>query len=225
MTAEVDKERLAREQIILRTVQEFQEGWLVNLGSGLPSYCVNYVPPDRGVIFHAENGIVGMGKMATAEELDLHLVNALGQHVLLNPGASIVDHADSFALVRSGRLDVTVLGAYEVAENGDFANVSREPGKPGAGGGAMDMAANAKRVFVVMQHTTDDGTPRLVKSCKLPLTAPGVVKKVFTDLGVFDVTPDGFVIEEIAPGWTVEEVQALSAATIHPAPGLKEVRV
>ena len=225
MTTETDKERLTREQIILRTVQEFQEGWLVNLGSGLPSYCVNYVPPERGVIFHAENGIVGMGAMATKENLDLHLVNALGQHVLLNPGASIVDHADSFALVRSGRLDVTVLGSYEVAENGDFANVSRQPGKAGAGGGAMDMAMNAKRVFIVMQHTTDDGTPRLVQRCNLPLTAPGVVKKVFTDLGVFTVTPDGFVIEEIAPGWTVEEVQALSAATIYPTSNLKEVHV
>ena len=225
MTTEATKERLTREQIILRTTQEFQEGWLVNLGSGLPSYCANYVPPERGVTFHAENGIVGMGKMATAEEVDLHLVNALGQHVLLQPWAAIVDHADSFALVRSGRLDVTVLGAYEVAENGDFANVSREPGKPGAGGGAMDMAANAKRVFVVMQHTTDDGRPRLVKGCTLPLTAPGVVKKVFTDLGVFEVTPGGFVIKEIAPGWTVEEVQALSEATIHTALDLKEVEI
>jgi 3-oxoacid CoA-transferase B subunit len=212
--------------MVRRVVQEFQEGWVVNLGMGLPQFCCQFVPPERSVVFHAENGVIGYGRMATAEEADLHLIDALGFHITLNPGASTVDHADSFALVRSGRLDVTVLGAYQVAENGDLASVGREPGSEGgAGGGAMDMAANAKRVFVPMQHATDDGRPRLVKRCTLPLTAPGVVKKVFTDLGVFEVAPGGFVIKEIAPGWTVGEVQALSEATIHVDADLKEVEV
>ena len=223
---ESGKKKLSREQMVRRLVQELEEGWVVNLGMGLPQYCCMLAPPERGIIFHAENGVIGYGGMATKENLDIHLVDALGFHLTLGPGASVVDHAESFALVRSGRLDATALGAYQVAENGDLANVGREPGgEGGAGGGAMDMAANAKRVFVIMQHNRDDGEARLVKRSNLPLTAPGVVKMVFTDLGVFEVTSEGFLMREIAPGWTVDEVNALSGAEIHAAPDLKEVQV
>jgi 3-oxoacid CoA-transferase len=219
------KKKLDREQMVLRLIKEFEEGWVVNLGMGLPQFCCMFTPPELGVVFHAENGVIGYSGMATAENFDLHLVDALGYHITLGPGASVVDHAESFALVRSGRLDVTVLGAYQVAENGDLASVGREPGSEGgAGGGAMDMAANAQRVFVPMQHNRDDGEPRLVERCNLPITAPGVVKMVFTDLGVFEVTPEGFLMREIAPGWTVNEVQALSGATIHAASDLTEVK-
>jgi 3-oxoacid CoA-transferase B subunit len=142
------------------------------------------------------------------------LVNAGGQKVTAQPWMSIVHHADSFALIRSGRIDVTVMGAYEVAENGDFANW-RVPTRKGGGiGGAMDLAACAKRVFIVLEHTTRDGKPRLLKRCRLPLTAPGVVTLVATDLGLFAVTPDGFVLREYAPGWTPDEMQNLTEAKL-----------
>lgn len=225
MTTEPEKSKLSRTQILERAIEDFQTGWLVNLGSGLPSYIANLCPPERNVVFHAENGLIGMGEMATKENLHLNLVNALAQHVLLMPGAAISDHVESFALVRSGRLDVTVLGAYEVAENRDFANVSRDPDRGGAGGGAMDMARNAQRVFIVMEHTTSEGQPKLLARCTLPLTSPGVVTRVFTDLGVFDFDDQGFVISEIAPGWTLEEVQALSEAKLRAAPDLKEILI
>ena len=223
MTTEAEKPKLAREEILLRTILDFQEGWLVNLGSGLPSYIANYCSPERNVVFHAENGVVGMGRMATREEVNLNLTNALAQHILLVPGASIVDHVDSFALVRSGRLSATVMGAYHVASNRDFANVSRDLNVGGSGGGAMDMARNAQRVFIVMEHVSSEGHPKLLRRCTLPLTCPGVVTRVFTDLGVFDFGEDYFVIKEIAPGWTVDEVRALSEGDIVAAPDLKEI--
>lgn len=201
----------------MRCAKEFQDGWIVNLGVGMPTLCSSFVPEGRTVIFHSENGVIGYGALATEENLDLHLVNAGVQHVTLQPFASIVHHADAFAIIRSGRIDACVMGAYEVAENGDFANW-KVAGKRGGGiGGAMDLAVSAKRIFIMMEHTTREGEPRLVKHCTLPITAAGVVKMVFTDLGVFEVGSQGFVLTEIAPGWTPEELQALTEArlTIH----------
>ena len=222
MTAE--KTKLTRQQMCDRLAMEFQDGWIVNLGVGMPTLCSNYVDPSREIINHSENGVVGYGPLAAEGEEDRHLVNAGGQHVTALPGMATVHHADSFMMIRGGMIDVTVMGAYEVAENGDFANW-RIPNRKGGGiGGAMDLAACAKRVFIAMEHTTREGEPRLLKRCKLPITAPGVVKMLVTDLGLFAITPDGFELVEHAPGWNPEEIQELTGATIHISPNLKEFR-
>ena len=222
MTAE--KTKLTRQQMCDRLAMEFQDGWIVNLGVGMPTLCSNYVDPSREIINHSENGVVGYGPLAAEGEEDRHLVNAGGQHVTALPGMATVHHADSFMMIRGGMIDVTVMGAYEVAENGDFANW-RIPNRKGGGiGGAMDLAACAKRVFIAMEHTTREGEPRLLKRCKLPITAPGVVKMLVTDLGLFAITPDGFELVEHAPGWNPEEIQELTGATIHISSNLKEFR-
>ncbi len=215
------KQRLTREAIAIRCAAEFQDGWLVNLGIGIPTLCSSFVPSGRNVLFHSENGVVGYGRLAMKEEVDIHLVNAGVQHITLGPGAFILDSATAFAIIRSKRLDAAVLGAYEIDEQGDLANYTLSPETGAQLGGAMDVATGAKRLYIVMQHTTPDGRPRLLKKCRLPITAKGVVQRVFTDLGLFDRTPGGYVLREIAPGWTPEEVQAASEAAIHISPDLK----
>lgn len=222
MTAE--KTKLTRQQMCDRLAMEFQDGWIVNLGVGMPTLCSNYVDPSREIINHSENGVVGYGPLAAEGNEDRHLVNAGGQHVTPLDGMAIVHHADSFMMIRGGMIDVTVMGAYEVAENGDFANWRIPTRKGGGIGGAMDLAACAKRVFIAMEHTTREGEPRLLKRCKLPITAPGVVKMLATDLGLFAITPDGFELVENAPGWNAEEIQELTEAKIHVSPDLKEFR-
>jgi 3-oxoacid CoA-transferase B subunit len=201
-----DAKGLNRQQMCDRLAMEFQDGWVVNLGIGIPTLCSNFDFGDREIIFHAENGVIGYG--------DLHLVNAGGQHVSLNPGAAIVHHADSFGLIRSGRIDVTVLGAYEVAANGDFANWKMAGQKGGGIGGAMDLAACARHVFVAMEQTTRRGQPRLVERCAIPVTAKGVVNLVVTNYGLFEITPDGMALKETAPGITVEEVKATAGCNL-----------
>jgi 3-oxoacid CoA-transferase B subunit len=208
-----------------RLAMEFQDEWIVNLGVGMPTLCSNYVDPNKSLIFHSENGVIGYGPLAPAGEEDRHLVNAGGQYVKPVPGMAIVHHADSFALIRKGMVDVTVMGAYEVAENGDFANWRIPTLKGGGIGGAMDLAACAKRVFIALEHTTREGKPRLLKRCTLPITAPGVVKLVATDLGLFEVTRQGFMLREHAPGWTPEEIQELTEAMLIIADDLREFRV
>lgn len=215
---------LTRQQMCDRLAMEFEDGWIANLGIGIPTLCSNFDFGAKQVVFHAENGVIGYGPLAAKGEEDFHLVNAGGELVTLNPGAAIVHHADSFALIRSGRLDVTVLGAYEVAENGDFANWKMAGQKGGGIGGAMDLAACAKRVFIAMEHRTRDGRPRLVERCALPTTARGVVDLVVTELGLFAVTPRGFLLREIAPGVTVEEIRAHTGAALAIAEDLRPVR-
>ncbi len=203
-----------RQQMADRIAAEFQDGWIVNLGVGMPTLCSNTDIGDRRIIYHSENGVIGYGPIAPAGEEDLNLVNAGGQNVTLRPGAAVVHHADSFAIIRGGRIDVTVLGAYEVAAGGDFANWRIGRGKGGGIGGAMDLAACAKRVFLIMEHTTRSGAPRLVSACALPVTARGVVKLVATNLGLFEPIGEAFRVRELAPGVTIEEVRARTGAPV-----------
>lgn len=218
----MEKTPLTRQQMAIRLAQEFQKDWLVNLGIGIPTLCSNYA---KDVLFHSENGVIGYGSMMPEGQENKYLVNAGGQHVDLVPGGSIVHHADAFAIVRSGLLDVSVMGSYEVSEGGDFANWRTQGRKGGGIGGAMDLALGAQRVFIALEHTTREGEPRLVKHLSLPATAKGVVTLVMTNLGLFDVTPDGFSMREIAPGYTAEEVQAQTEARLTVPSGLKEIEV
>ena len=219
-----DKPKLDRQAMCDRLAMEFQDGWIVNLGVGMPTLCSNYIDSSKEIIFHSENGVIGYGPLADEGKEDKHLVNAGGQNVTAVPGMAIVHHADSFALIRGGMVDVTVMGAYEVAENGDFANWRIPTRKGGGIGGAMDLAACAKRVFIAMEHTTREGSPRLLKKCSLPVTAPSAVKLLATDLGLFEITPDGFTLKEYAPGWTLEEIQAETEAKLTLASDAKEFR-
>lgn len=215
MDAVTDAKPWNRLQMAERLAADVPEGWYVNLGIGMPTTVADYVPLEREVVFHSENGVLGMGPKPADADRDPWLINAGKQHVTMRPGGSYVHHADSFAMIRGGHLDLCVLGAFEVAENGDIANwATSENDSAPAVGGAMDLAAGAKRLWVVMDHLTKDGKSKLVKKCVYPLTAPGAVKRVYTNYGVFDVTPDGFEVIDLAPGVTREMVQAKTDAPL-----------
>jgi 3-oxoadipate CoA-transferase beta subunit len=208
---------LSRTGIATRIAQDIPEGWFVNLGIGIPTTVSDYVPMDREVIFHSENGVIGAGPAPLPEDADPFLVNAGTQHITMRTGGSYVHHADSFAIARGGHLDLCVLGAFEVAENGDIANWARSAGDPTQQiGGAMDLAIGAKRLWVAMEHNTKgSGESRIRKVCSYPLTARGMVKRVYTDLAVLDVTPRGFVVRDMVPGLTRDALQARSEAELH----------
>jgi 3-oxoacid CoA-transferase B subunit len=209
-----DKIGWTRQQMADRVAQEFGDGWLVNLGIGIPTLCSNTDIGDRHVIYHSENGVIGYGPVLPVGQEDLHLVNAGGQNVSLNPGAAIVHHADSFGLIRSGRIDVTVMGAYQVSATGDFANWKLAGAKGGTIGGAMDLAVGAKRVFIILEHTQRDGSPRLLRECTLPVTARRVVTLVATNLGLFEPVGEGFRLRELAPGVSPETARAATGAPL-----------
>ncbi len=219
----MEKTRLSRDMIAARITYEFQDGWIANLGVGMPTMCSDFLPADKFIILHSENGLIGYGRAASVEEATPYVVNAGVQPVLLQPYTAVVHHSDAFGVIRSGRLDVGVLGAYEVACNGDFANWKTGASLGGGIGGAMDIAACAQRIFIMMEHQTRDGRPRLLNQCTLPITAPGVVKLVMTDLGLFEPAGDHFILKEYAPGFTVEDIQAATEARVVPAPDLREV--
>src|ERR1700747_1820020 len=194
---------LSRREMAARVAQDIPEGWYVNLGIGAPLQVADYVPAEREVIFQSENGILGMGPAPAPDQINRWLINAGKQYVTLRSGGSYMHHADSFGLIRGGHLDLCVLGAFQVAENGDLANWARsEDDNAPAIGGAMDLAAGARRLSVVMEHTTRYGEPPLLKRCSYPLTAAGCVKRVYTELAVIDVTPDGFKVVDMVPGLT-----------------------
>jgi 3-oxoadipate CoA-transferase beta subunit len=205
-----------RNQMAARVAQDIPEGWFVNLGIGMPTMVADHVPEDREVILHSENGILGMGAAPPPDKVNAWLINAGKQPVTLRKGGSFFHHADSFAIIRGGHLDLCVLGAFEVAENGDIANwATSENDTAPAVGGAMDLAAGAKRLWVVMEHTTKDGRPKLVERCSYPLTALAAVQRVYTNLAVLDVTPRGFVVREMVAGMSLADLQAKTGATLH----------
>jgi 3-oxoacid CoA-transferase B subunit len=210
-----EKPRLTREQIAQRAAQELTDGAYVNLGWGIPNLIADYLPKGLTVYFHSENGILGMGRRAKAGEEDFDLVDAMKVPVTLIPGASFFHQADAHLMTRGGHLDVAVLGGFQVSEKGDLANW-RIPGAKGSGGigGAMDIAAGAKKLIVCMEHNTKDGAPKIVKQCTYPLTGVECTDTIVTDLAVIDVKPEGLTLREVAPGWTPTEVQALTEAKL-----------
>jgi len=204
-----------RTEMAARVAADIPEGWYVNLGIGIPTMVADHVAPEREVIFHSENGVLGMGPAPAAGHEDPWLINAGKQLVTLRPGGAYVHHADSFAMIRGGHLDLCVLGAFEVAENGDIANwATSENDTAPAVGGAMDLAAGAARLWVMMEHTTKDGRPKLVHTCGYPLTALGCVKRVYTNMAVLDVEDSGFKVVEMAPGVTRESLTAATEAEL-----------
>ena len=210
---------LNRLQMAWRAAQDIEDGMVVNLGIGMPVACGDYLRPGREVVIQAENGVIGAGPLAGPAHADADLVDAGSRRITLDPGGTIIDSAASFAMIRGGHIDVTILGAFEVAENGDLANWDmRIPNKGPLVGGAMDLAACARAVWIIMEFNTRKGAPRLRERCLLPLTAPACVRRIFTDVAVVDVTPDGFVVTELLPGVSPAELQARSQATLHFAP-------
>ncbi|MCB8881493.1 CoA transferase subunit B [Acidisoma cellulosilytica] len=205
----------SRREMAARVAAEIPEGWYVNLGIGIPTLIADAIPDDREVVLHSENGLLGMGPAPEKGQEDPWLINAGKQHVTLHKGGAFFHHADSFAMIRGGHIDLCVLGAYEVASNGDLANwaISEADAAP-AVGGAMDLAAGAKRVWVMTEHTTRDGAPKLVEQCRYPLTALGVVSRICTNLAVIDVTPAGFVLRDKHQDISIEDLRRLTGASL-----------
>jgi 3-oxoadipate CoA-transferase beta subunit len=205
----------SREQMASRAAQDIPDGAVVNLGMGMPVLIPGFLPAGREVIFQSENGVVGAGPLAAEGEGDADLVDASSRQITLAPGATIIDSAASFAMIRGGHVDITVLGAFEVASNGDLANWnSRAPDKGPLVGGAMDLATGSRQTWVLMAHNTRDGSPRLLEQCSLPLTGLGCVTRIYTDIAVIDVTPEGFVARELAEGIDAATLQSRTGAPI-----------
>jgi 3-oxoacid CoA-transferase B subunit len=216
-------ERLDSSLMARRVALEFHDGAVVNLGMGLPLLCSDYVPDGREVLLHSEQGIVGFGRLAMRpEEVDLSLMNAGGLPVTPLPGMALMTHDESFAMIRGGHIDVTVLGGLQVSAQGDLANTHRPGRVIGNIGGAQDLATCCKRVIVMMHHTTESGERKLVDRCRMPLTAPRCVDLVVTDVGIFEPDKDAFLVREFAPGWSLEQIQSISGAPVRAAADIRE---
>ena len=203
-----------REEMAQRAAQELRDGYVVNLGIGIPTLVANYVPPGMDIVLHSENGLMGMGPYPFEGDEDPQIINAGKETVTILPGGSVFDSAMSFAMVRGGHVDLTILGGMEVSASGDLANWMVPGARVNGMGGAMDLVNGARRVIVLMSHTNKSGEPKLLDKCALPLTGVGCVHRVITDYATVDIGPDGFVLVDVAEGHTAEEVRALTGAPL-----------
>lgn len=224
------KDRLDKEIMALRAAKELQDGWYVNLGFGIPTLVSNFIPEGRNIFFQAECGLLGYGRIATQEEADelgWWYVNGGAQPVLPAPGMAVFDYGEAFDMIRGGHLDLAILGGLQVSERGDLANwqLPTYHGKGGTIGGAMDLAVGPKRVFVIMTHNEKDDRPKIVKKCTYSLTGKECVDLIFTDIAVIEVTNKGLLLKETAPGWTVEEIQALTEPKLIVSETLKDIEL
>ena len=218
-------DRLPREVIAMRVARELPDGSYVNLGIGIPTLVSQFIPEGRTVIYHSENGILNYGPMAPEGEEDIDLINAGGQFLQPVPGMAFFHSAEAFGMIRGGHIDVSVLGALQVSQRGDLANWMVPQRGVGNIGGAMDLAAGARRVIVAMEHTTPKGDHKIVPECTFPLTAKECVSLICTDVAVIEASPAGLVLTEVAPGWTAEEVQNITGAPLQVSPDLKEIEL
>ena len=206
---------LSRDQMAIRIARELQDGYYVNLGIGIPTLVANHVPEGIEVMLQSENGLLGMGPYPTEDEVDADLINAGKKPITMLPGGAFFHHADSFGMIRGGHIDICVLGAFQISAKGDLANWSTGgPDSVPAVGGAMDLAVGARKVFVMTDHNTKKGDAKLVDECAFPLTGPGVVDTIYSDIAVVDVTEHGFVVREKVPGLSFDEVQGRTGATL-----------
>jgi 3-oxoacid CoA-transferase B subunit len=216
----MQNERFDREIVAMRVARELQDGDVVNLGIGIPTLCSQFIPEGRSVVYHSESGVLGYGPMAEPGEEDIDLINAGGQFLAPNPGMSFFNSVEGFAMIRGGHIDVAVLGALQVSERGDLANWMLPDRGIGNVGGAMDLAFGAKRIIVAMEHSDRNGNSKIVRECDFPLTAPGCVSLIVTDVAVIRVESDGLLLTEVAPGWTADDVQEITEATLTVSPNL-----
>lgn len=213
--------RLTRDQMAARVAQDIPDGAYVNLGIGLPTAVANHLPAEKEIILQSENGVIGMGPAPAKDEEDEDLINAGKQPVTLKPGGAFFHHADSFAMMRGGHLDFCVLGAFQVSKTGDLANWhTGAPDAIPAVGGAMDLASGAKQVFVMMEHQTKQGESKIVEQCTYPLTGVGCVTRIYTDLAVIDVTPEGLRVIDMVEGLSFDELQRITGVTLLPSPAV-----
>jgi 3-oxoacid CoA-transferase subunit B len=220
------KERLDRQTIAFRVAKEFPDGAIVNLGAGIPTLAANFVPEGKTVFFHAENGVLGFGGVPNNPEDERpYYLGANGLPFTPMPGICFFHHADSFAMIRGGHIDITVLGALQVSEKGDLANWTFPERGIGNIGGAMDLASGCARVIIAMEHVTPKGQMKILKKCSYPLTAARCVATIITDIAVIQVTPEGLVLNETAPGWTPEDVQAFTEPKMIVSPDVREIEL
>ncbi len=217
------KQPMDHETMAMRAARELQDGNVVNLGIGIPGLASNFIPEGRSVIFHSENGVLGFGPLLDESDGDVDLINAGGQFVSAMPGMSFFSPADAFAMIRSGHIDVTIMGGLQVSERGDLANWMMPNRGIGNVGGSMDLAAGAGKIIVTMEHVTKDGQMKIVRKCSYPVTGLACVSLVITDLAVIEVTPKGLVLREVAPGYTAQDIQAVTEPKLIVAKDLKEV--